>query len=122
VKSVRWLSLVTAGLFITSIAAFIMPAEGAAWAWQCPIHSLTGWSCPGCGGTRAIHALLHGDLASALKLNALAVLVFVAGVVYVATAWLGRLESKWFAAPDFSGRFTYVTLAAVVIFTLVRNL
>ena len=27
----------------------------------CLFHKLTGWNCPGCGGTRAAYALLHGQ-------------------------------------------------------------
>ncbi|WP_299561942.1 DUF2752 domain-containing protein [uncultured Mycolicibacterium sp.] len=36
----------------------------------CPLHALTGWYCPGCGGVRMTHDLLHGDLAAALSDNA----------------------------------------------------
>lgn len=28
----------------------------------CTFHEITGLSCPGCGGTRAFIALLHGDI------------------------------------------------------------
>ena len=35
---------------------------------------LTGLKCPGCGSQRAVHALLHADLASAFAHNALLVL------------------------------------------------
>lgn len=39
----------------------------------CPLHALTGLLCPGCGSTRALHALLHGDLARAASMNVLLV-------------------------------------------------
>ncbi len=41
----------------------------------CPFHALTGWFCPGCGSTRALHALIHGDAALALAMNPLLVVV-----------------------------------------------
>jgi hypothetical protein len=40
----------------------------------CMFHALTGYFCIGCGLTRALHALAHGDLAGALSMNPLAVL------------------------------------------------
>ncbi len=32
----------------------------------CLFHSWTGYYCPGCGGTRAVKALLRGDIISSL--------------------------------------------------------
>jgi hypothetical protein len=40
----------------------------------CMLHSLTGLYCPGCGSLRAIHYLLHGQFAAALRMNPLLVL------------------------------------------------
>ena len=38
---------------------------------HCLFHDLTGLQCPGCGTTRALHHLLHGDVAGAFRLNAM---------------------------------------------------
>jgi hypothetical protein len=35
----------------------------------CPLHSLTGLDCPACGGLRAAHLLLHGQVRAAFRLN-----------------------------------------------------
>jgi hypothetical protein len=35
----------------------------------CPFHAVTGLWCPGCGGLRMVHALLHGRLAEAATDN-----------------------------------------------------
>ena len=40
---------------------------------KCPFYWLTGLKCPGCGSQRAIHSLLHLDLETAFKYNALLV-------------------------------------------------
>lgn len=40
---------------------------------KCLFKTLTGLDCPGCGSQRALHALLHGNLAEAWRMNALLV-------------------------------------------------
>nr|WP_236245339.1 DUF2752 domain-containing protein [Streptomyces sp. CC210A] len=55
----------------------------------CPLLQYTGLYCPGCGGLRSAHAFAHGDLATALGANAMA----VAGYVVFAAlmlVWLVR--------------------------------
>lgn len=68
--------------------------------YHCPFHLITGLPCVGCGGTRALVALTHGELGAALALNPLALLLagaFLAFVVYAACAlWLGR---RWRPQP-----------------------
>jgi len=41
---------------------------------KCPFKTLTGFDCPGCGSQRAIHSLLHGDIAGAFRFNALLII------------------------------------------------
>ncbi|PJK11573.1 hypothetical protein CO614_04165 [Lysobacteraceae bacterium NML120232] len=40
----------------------------------CPFSLLTGIYCPGCGSTRCLHALVHGDIPTALTMNPLLVI------------------------------------------------
>lgn len=35
----------------------------------CMFHKMTGLYCPGCGLTRALHALVHFDLPRAMRMN-----------------------------------------------------
>jgi hypothetical protein len=37
----------------------------------CLFRSLTGFTCPGCGATRALHQILHGHFGTAFTLNPL---------------------------------------------------
>lgn len=57
----------------------------------CPFHAMTGLWCPFCGSTRAAHALLHLQVGTALRDNA----VFLAAVPFAmvfAGAWLTGLR------------------------------
>ncbi len=48
---------------------------GVAWIFPpCPLHSLTGLHCPGCGSLRALHQLLHGHVGRAFGLNPILVI------------------------------------------------
>jgi hypothetical protein len=88
----------------------------------CPLYSLTGFACPGCGLTRGFHALFHGDLLKALDFNALVPLwAVVFGYVWVSLLLLavrGRGLPMWPTHPKF------LWLAVIVLFTFgaLRNL
>src|SRR5690606_4184113 len=73
----RVLALVALGLAAAAgVAAVLSPVDPNAAGNPlppCPLHALTGLFCPGCGSTRALHALLHGDLARAASMNLLLV-------------------------------------------------
>lgn len=43
----------------------------------CPFMNFTGLPCPGCGGVRAFHSLLHGDIKIACKYNFFATVFYL---------------------------------------------
>jgi len=49
----------------------------------CPLRRFTGIPCGSCGLTRAIVALIHGDLMTAIHFHLAAPLLFLAGVLIV---------------------------------------
>ena len=69
----------------TVIGIWLLLAAGAAYLFvfepgksgffpACPFRLLTGFTCPGCGSTRALHQIVHGDFAAAFTLNPLLLL------------------------------------------------
>lgn len=56
---------------ILSFSALYYVADPAHTWWMphCPLHRITGWSCPVCGFQRGVHALLHGQWLEALQFN-----------------------------------------------------
>ena len=87
---ILWLVCVGIGV----LAAFILaldawtPFQLESFTWPCSIYRATGLYCGGCGGTRAVFALLKGDIRRSLYyhplilyLAACYLLVLVRGVI-----------------------------------------
>lgn len=74
--------IIVIGGLIFAGGLLLLHALGLDWIAQggpCSIYRLTGWYCPGCGGTRACKALLRGEFLTSLYYHP--------AVLYLA-AWL----------------------------------
>ena len=61
---------------------------------SCLLKLTTGFDCPGCGGTRALWYLLHGDVAAAARHHLLVVFA-LPFVIYLYVAWAGQQVFGW---------------------------
>ena len=88
----------------------------------CPLLSLTGLACPGCGLTRGFHALFHGDVLGALDFNALIpffTLLILAGLItMISYAIRGRRASVNLIHPN----ALWVFFIILLVFGVARNL
>ncbi len=112
--------IVAAIAFIYIYTTFDPSADGSLFP-RCTFKTLTGLDCPGCGSQRAIHALLHGNIIEALRLNAL----FVIELPLLALLALTSLFTDRFHRLRrilVSRTFILTLLATIIIFTIVRNL
>jgi len=118
------------GLAIAGIGALGL---GAALVWYfdpttagffpyCPLLRFTGFACPGCGLTRGFHALLHGDVWTALDFNALIPLfVFILGYV-VASLLSLAIRGRSILALERNLVFLWVLVGVLITFGVLRNL
>jgi len=71
---------------------FVNPNQPGNLLPKCPFKLLTGLNCPGCGATRMVHALLHGDVVGAFHYNAVLLTLGVPLAVWLFSRWT---RDKW---------------------------
>jgi len=116
----------------TVIAIWSLLAVGAAYVFVfepgktglfpiCMFRFLTGFQCPGCGSTRALHQILHGHLLAAFMLNPLFLIalpfIFYAFLRYTVTVMRGGVPRPN-ALP---ASYIYAIFFVVVSFWIFRN-
>lgn len=109
--------LVSAGLLFTAD-----PTDGVLFM-PCVFHAVTGLDCMGCGLTRALHALTHGDILTALSYN----LIMPFWLLIPAYALLGEWLRAVFGRrilPVFRDRrwLLILLLSSSIAFMILRNL
>ena len=112
--------LTVAGAGIGAVVFFFNPAAYPFYP-VCQFHRLTGLNCPGCGGTRALYALVHGHFSTALRDNALV----VGGMLFLAArgGWFAAKRIRRRATGDFfPAKFLWPLLVIVLVFGVLRNL
>jgi hypothetical protein len=120
--SVRFVRIILALIFlsIADVIFFFNPATHSFYP-VCEFHRLTGLSCPGCGMTRALYALLHGKIFTALHDNALFVMILggllVRSILFGFNKLAGRFNKEFFQI-----KFVWLLVTIASAFTLLRNL
>ncbi|HVS30163.1 MAG TPA: DUF2752 domain-containing protein [Thermoanaerobaculia bacterium] len=97
---VALLALVSAAAAAVAVVLYLFDPAAVAFYPRCMFHALTGLQCPGCGLTRAVHQVLHGDIAEAIRLNAFGIVfapVVVAGAIAAPPRVLLRPWIGWTA-------------------------
>ena len=88
----------------------------------CVFYSMTGFYCPGCGGTRSVYALLHGNIIKSLYYHPFVVYAAAYYILYEGSHTLnlitrGKIKAMYFCPPYF-----YVGAAIVVVQWLAKNI
>lgn len=105
---------------LLSVYYFYNPSSATTYFLACPLKTVTGYHCPGCGSQRAIHQLLHLNIYSAFRLNPLMVLslpliIYALGLkvynyIFRSQYRVGLFYSKWFIYGYFGFALLYWVL------------
>lgn len=89
----------------------------------CILRLLTGFDCPGCGGTRAAWYMMHGNLSAAARHHA-PLLFATPFLAYMYVAWAAKTVFRRAIVPLFqpSNITVFVFLGLWLAFSIARNL
>lgn len=88
----------------------------------CPVHEFLHLQCPGCGATRAVAALLRGNITEAMRFNALVTLVLPIAAVYGLSNYGRFVQRETIHWPQPPRAVVYAGFGVAAIFTAIRNL
>lgn len=103
------------GLGALAYVGLVNPHQPGSLFPPCPFKLLTGWNCPGCGGLRMTHDLLHGDVSAAVVDN----VYLLIGLPLLAVWSLWRARR---GRPVLSPVLLVMLIATATAWTVVRNL
>lgn len=118
---------------LTAAASVLAFAAGSVAVWYfdptkagffpvCPLYSLTGLACPGCGLTRGFHALFHGDLITALDYNALIPLIALIFGFFFVSMSLIAIRGKGLVTLTQFPKLLFGLFGLLIVFGVLRNL
>lgn len=109
---------------IFSLYYFFYASSGDRWSVQCSFYQTTGYLCPGCGGQRAFHALIHGQWQQVLRYNALTVFIIpFLGYCYFIIIQQFVFKNKGLADKyPLTPGMAYAFLILLFVFFVIRNI
>ena len=121
-KIVLITSGITASIIVLVLLYFFNPMETPI-APRCPFKEYTGWSCPGCGMQRFLHALTHGRLLEAISYNFLLAILLPYMMLLILERFVlkGSIQRVIKRLVE-SNITTYSFCVIVALWTIVRNI
>jgi hypothetical protein len=92
---------------------------------KCPVYTLTGYKCPGCGSQRAFYNLFQTDFLAAFKYNPLMFILipYILWGIYI--EYIANLSSnkRLHLRNIFYGKWAILILSVIIIsYTILRNI
>jgi len=87
----------------------------------CPFFAITGFACPGCGTTRGLHHLLHGDLITAFRFNPL-MMVMLPFLLYALLRYTNAvMRGQPIRGNQLNAKYIWLLFFVILAFWIGRN-
>jgi hypothetical protein len=114
-----WLGIIA--VLAGAVALFFFDPSKHGFYPRCFFKLTTGLDCPGCGGLRATHQLLHGHLGAAFALNPLFVVSLPLAALWAARALVRQITKRKAERPFPAEILLWTGGGVVVAFGVLRN-
>ena len=111
-----WLAIGAAGVFL-----FVLEPGKSALFPGCPFRTLTGFTCPGCGTTRGLHQLLHGNIGAAFQLNPLLILALPLLLYALLSYTITVMRGQPLKRNSLPAKYIWAIFGVVLFFWVFRN-
>lgn len=117
---IGWICIAIGAIVFGLYRAGVLPTIHMA---SCMIHAMTGYYCPGCGGTRATYALLHGKIITSLYYHPIVVYGVVVGGWFMISQTIERISrGKIHIGMHYRDLYLWIALVIAIVNCLVKNL
>lgn len=87
-----------------------------------PFHKWTGYYCPGCGGTRAVKALLRGHIGQSFLYHPVVLYGAVLYAWFMISHTIEYLtKGRWHTGMRYTDKYLYVGLGMIVVQWVLKN-
>jgi hypothetical protein len=120
---IRLVMVLLAAVVLPALATLVyhLPPSEYVFYPPCLFNQLTGMHCPGCGATRSVGALVHGEVLQALAYNPLLVAALPFVAVWLSIVAFQMWTGRHLRLPRPPGWLIAVLIALVAAFGVLRN-
>ncbi len=89
----------------------------------CMFHRVTGYYCPGCGGTRAVFTFFRGDIVRAFKFHPFVPYTFILGGWFMLSQTIQRLSGDRIKiGMNFRIVYLWIALGIIALNWIIKNM
>ena len=114
-----WISIGV--LLMGLIMIKLFPEFFSKWMIPCPFYLITGYYCPGCGGTRAIKYLLSGHILKSLYYHALIPYLGIGGTIFMISHTLSHITKGKIRGIKFYSIYVYLMGGILLVQFILKN-
>ena len=116
---IGWMCIAIGAIVFGLYRAGVLPTIHMA---PCMIHAMTGYYCPGCGGTRATYALLHGKIITSLYYHPIVVYGVVVGGWFMISQTIERISRvKIHIGMHYRDLYLWIALVIAIVVIMLKK-